>query len=292
MIGTLRRIAMLRPIWKGSISFGLVNIPVRLFSAKKPSEQIHFHLMDKKTHTRVHYKRVNEKGTEVAWEDIEKAYEFEKGKYVVINTKMLEKAAAENYETVAITNFVDFDQIDPFLFETPYYLLPDENGIKGYTLLQDILTRTKKVGIAEVVIRTKQHIAVIIPIQKSLGMILLSYPQEIRNIEEFDEENLLNSTKFKVSAKELALAEQLVKNMTGKWQPKKLHDETKEILHKLIKQQIKAGKTITEKAKKSSKKHVEPFDKSGDKSGKVYDFMDLLKKSVAEKEKRKPKKKV
>lgn len=279
---------MLRPIWKGNISFGLVNIPVRLFSAKKTSEQIHFHLIDKKTHTRIHNKRVNEKGTEVAWEDIEKAYEFEKGKYVIVDTKMLEKAAAENYETVAITNFVDFNQIDPFLFEAPYYLLPSEDGIKGYTLLQDILSRTKKIGIADVVLHTKQHIAVIMPIDKYLGMIILSYPQEIRNIEEFDDEKFLSNTKFKITPKELSLAEQLVKSMSGKWQPNKMKDETKEILQKLIKQQIKSGKTITEKAKKSSKKHVS----ESDKSGKVYDFMDLLKKSVAEKEHRKPKKKI
>ena len=267
---------MARPIWKGSISFGLVNIPVHLFTAEKPSEQMHFHLLDKKTHGRIHNQRVNEKGDPVAWDDIQKAYEFEKGKYTIVDQAMLEKTAAKNYETVEISNFVPLSQIDPFLFKNPYYLLPGESGLKGYSLLHDILQRTKKVGVANVVIKTRQHLAIILPVQNLLGLIILRYANELHEIDDFAEANPLPATKLKISARELELAEQLVNNMSSKWQPQKFHDQNKELLLKLIKSNIKKGKTITNK-KETISAH---------KSDKVYDFMELLKKSVAEKEKK------
>lgn len=276
---------MARPIWKGSISFGLVNIPVHLFTAEKPSEQLHFHLLDKKTHSRIHNQRINEKGTPVAWEDIQKAYEFEKGKYTVIDPKMLEKIVAKNYETVEISNFVPLNQIDPFLFQTPYYLLPGESGLKGYALLHDILQRTKKVGVASVVIKTRQHLAIILPVHNLLGLIILRYANELHAVEDFSESNPLISKKIKISAREIELAEQLVNNMSSKWQPQKFSDKSKELLLKLIKTKIKHGKTITEHPKSTNKKETTPMPDSD----KIYDFMELLKKSVIEKEKRKTK---
>ena len=272
---------MARPIWKGSISFGLVNIPVHLFTAEKPSERVHFHLMDKKTHTRIHNQRVNEKGMPVDWENIQKVYEFEKGKYTVIDQKMLEKAAAKTYETVEIIKFVPIDQIHPFLFVTPYYLLPGETGLKGYTLLHDILHRTKKAGIANVVIKTRQHLAIILPVADVLGLILLRYSNELHAIEDFSKYNPMPKNKIKISARELELAEQLVNNMSGKWQPEKFHDQSKDLLLKLIKSNIKLGKTITDKSKKTHKEAA-----NIQKSGQVYDFMELLKKSVNDKAKR------
>lgn len=276
---------MARPIWKGSISFGLVNIPVHLFTAEKPSEQLHFHLLDKKTHSRIHNQRINEKGTPVAWEDIQKAYEFEKGKYTVIDPKMLEKIVAKNYETVEISNFVPLNQIDPFLFQTPYYLLPGESGLKGYALLHDILQRTKKVGVASVVIKTRQHLAIILPVHNLLGLIILRYANELHEVEDFSESNPLISKKIKISAREIELAEQLVNNMSSKWQPQKFSDKSKELLLKLIKTDIKHGKIITEHPKSTNKKETTPMPDSD----KIYDFMELLKKSVIEKEKRKTK---
>ncbi len=277
---------MARPIWHGNISFGLVNIPVNLFSAAKPSEQISFHLLDKKTHSRIHNMRVNDRGKEVPWEDIERAYEFEKGKYVIVDQKMLEQTAANNYETVEIAEFVPLAQIDPIYFEKPYYLLPGESWLKGYVLLHDILQRTKKVGIANVVIKTRQHVAVILPQQEYLTMILLRYAKELRNLNDFDTENKLQKTKVKITAKEMQLAEQLVESMTSKWNPKDYRDNNKELLIKLINKDIKRGKSIIDKQKVTKAK--KDVMRAAHKSETVVDIMELLKKSVAKKEKNGP----
>lgn len=273
---------MVRPIWKGNISFGLVNIPVNLFSADKPSEQIHLHLLDRKTHSRIHNQRVNERGNPVEWEDIEHAYEFEKGKYVVVDQKMLEKTAANNYETVEISEFVPLSQINPIFFEKPYFLLPGESGAKGYILLHDILKRTKKVGIATVVIKTREHLAAILPQQDFLIMIILRYAKDLHDLKDFADHNPLQNAKIKISAREMTLAEQLVESMSGKWEPKEFRDNNKELLLKLIKSNIKAGKSIVAKSKTSKK----VSGKADHKSEKVLDFMELLKKSVADKEKK------
>jgi DNA end-binding protein Ku len=277
--------SMARPIWKGNISFGLVNIPVNLFTAEKPSEQIHLHLLDKKTHSRIHNQRVNEQGKEVAWDDIEHAYEFEKGKYVIVDQKMLEKTAANNYETVEISEFVPLAQIDPIYFEKPYFLLPGEAGVKGYILLHDILLRTKKVGIANVVIKTREHMAAILPQGDFLTMIILRYAKDLHTLDEFSELNPLSKTKIKIQPRELALAEQLVQSMSSKWTPKQYHDNNKELLLKLIKSDIKRGKSIVDKAKVA--KATQAAKKATHKSEKVLDFMQLLKESVATKERHK-----
>lgn len=266
---------MARPIWKGSISFGLVNIPVSLFSAEKPSEGLHFHLLDKKTHSRIHNQRVNEQGQEVAWDEIDHAYEFQKGKYVIVNPKMLEKAAATNYETIQIEKFVPFTQIDPIYFSKPYYLIPNESGSKGYMLLQDILTRTKKAAIAYVVIKTREHLAAIIPQGEFLTLIILRFAKELHSLQEFAKEAPLKKHTGKLKPKEITLAEQLVTSMSGKWQPEKYKDNSKELLKKLINADIKKGKSVSERAKPKPK-----TDK------KVVDFAELLAKSVKTKRKK------
>jgi DNA end-binding protein Ku len=264
---------MIRPIWRGNISFGLVNIPVNLFTAEKHSSVIHFHLLDKKSHTRIHNQRVNERGQEVPWEDIEHAYEFEKGKYIVVNEKMLEKTAAENYETVEITDFVPLAQIDPIYFAKPYYLMPRESGLKGYVLLHDILQRTKKVGIAKVVIKTREHVAMIMPQGDYLTMIILRYAKELRMLAEFNTEAKLQGNKIKITNREMELAEQLVESMSGKWDPKQYRDNSSELLLKLIKNDIKQGKTVADKSK----------IKKSPQGAEVVDFMELLKRSTQKK---------
>lgn len=266
---------MARPIWKGSITFGLVNIPVFLYTAEKPGAQLHFHLLDKKTHTRIHNQRVNAMGQEVSWDDIDHAYEFQKGKYVIVDQKMLEKTAAANYETVEIEKFVPFAEIDPIYFAKPYFLIPGETGIKGYMLLHDILLRTKKAGIATVVIKTREHLAAIIPQQDFLTLIILRYAKEVHSLAEFAAQSPLKKSKLKIKAQETELAEKLVSSMSGKWQPEKYHDNSKELLLKLINVDIKKGKSVSKKVKPTA--HSE----------KVLDFAELLKKSVAAKAKRK-----
>jgi DNA end-binding protein Ku len=272
---------MARPIWRGNITFGLVNIPVALFTAEKPSEKIHFHLVDKATHSRIHNQRIDERGKVIPWENIEHAYEFEKGKFVIVDQKMLEKAAANNYETVEINEFVPLNQINPMYFAKPYYLLPGDSGIKGYLLLHDILQRTKRVGIANVVIKTREHIAAILPYEECLMMIILRFGDELHALKDFPDLKTLHDTKIKIKGRELELAEQLVGSMSNKWDPSQYHDESKAMLMKLIKTDIKKGKTVASKNKVNANK------KASDniKSDKIVDFMDLLKQSVKAKEK-------
>ena len=277
---------MSRPIWRGSISFGLVNIPVQLYSAEKKSETIHFHLLDKKNHTRIQNQRINKAtGKIVNWNDIEKAYEFEKGKYVAVDQNKLEKMAAKNYETIEIMDFVLSSQVDPIFFEKPYYLIPNESGFKGYILLQEILKETGKIGIAKIVIKTREHLAAIISIHNFLALITLRYAKELKDIKEFSE-SFANLKKIKITQKEKDLAEKLVNSMTAKWDANKYPDQGKELLMKLIKDSIKKGHLLTDESKTLMPSKHDKY--KGVSSEKVVDFMALLKKSLDEKQHHEP----
>lgn len=271
---------MSRPIWKGTISFGLVNIPVTLYSAEQGSD-LHFHLLDSRDHARIRYERVNDvTGKEVPWNKIVKAYEFEKGNYIVVDEKELEKTAAENFQTVEIQDFVEQKSIESIYFDKPYYLLPSKQGEKGYILLRKTLEQTHKVGIVKVVIRTRQHIAALLPYKNVLLLNILRFAKEIRKQDEFEISD--ESTKRQtISPKEIHMAERLIESMTTKWDPQKYHDENRELLSKLINEKIKRNKGVT------SPLAPEIEHKSKTTSGaKVIDFMELLKKSLKEKERK------
>ena len=151
-----------RPIWKGTINFGLVNIPVALYSAEADSS-IDFDLLDKRDFSRVRYRRVNEKtGREVPWDEIVKGYEYKKGEYVALTDDDFLKANVEATQSIDILDFVDAADISPIYFDKPYYLVPLKNGQRAYALLREVLKRTGKVGIARVVIRTRQHLAALL----------------------------------------------------------------------------------------------------------------------------------
>ncbi len=275
---------MSRPIWKGSISFGLVNIPVTLYSAEKPTG-LHFHLMDKRNHGRIRYERVNDKtGKEVPWDQIEKGYEFEKGNFVVVDEKELEKVAYENSQTVELEDFIDNNAIEPVYFDKPYYLIPSKQGEKGYFLLRETLLRSKKAGITRVVIRTRQYLAALIPYKNLLLLNLLRYNDQIRDAEEYDvPEGTLKS--YKISSKEMDMAEKLVKSMSRKWNPKKYHDENRELLSQWIEGKIEKGESVSGHGKVEEKAEPNGRAKKG-KSAQVIDFMSLLKKSLDEKERK------
>jgi hypothetical protein len=150
---------MARPIWNGTISFGLLNVPVQLYSGER-SVDLHFRMLDSRDKSPVRYERVNsETGEEVPWKEIVKGFEYSKGSYVVIDEEDLRKAAPESTETVDIEAFVDRADIDPMYFEKPYYLVPGKKAEKGYVLLREVLEKTGKIGIARVVIRTRQYLA-------------------------------------------------------------------------------------------------------------------------------------
>lgn len=262
---------MSRPIWKGHITFGLVNIPVVLHSADKQFD-LHFRLLDSRNKARVRYERINEEtGEEVPWQDIVKGYEFEEGRYVVLKDEDFEKVAVEINKSVEIENFVDGKQIHYVYFDKPYYLVPDKKGEKGYVLLREVLRKTGKVGIAKVVIRTRQYLAALLPEGNVLVLALLRFQQEIRDTAELNIP--ANSVKsYKISEKEMNLAQQLVESMSTDWDPKQYHDEYRDALMKWIEKKAKAAGSPTGVQAKQKE------EKTG--NGKIIDMMGLLKKSV------------
>src|SRR5262245_12841316 len=169
---------MARPIWTGTLTFGLLNVPVSLMSGERRSE-LHFHLMDARNKKPVHYKRVNAAGREVPWKEIVKAYEYEKGHFVVLDPKDIKAAAPESHETVEIQTFVDEDDVPVEYFEKPYVLVPGRKAEKGYVLLRETLAETGRIGIARVVIRTKEYLAAVRPDGDALLLLVMRWPEEL-----------------------------------------------------------------------------------------------------------------
>lgn len=272
---------MARPIWKGHISFGLVNIPVTLYGAERRTD-LHFNMMDSRNNARVRYERVNETtGEEVPWDQIVKAFEYDDGNYVILEEEDFQRAAPESTQTVEIEDFVDAKSIDYVYFDKPYYLVPGKKGEKGYVLLRETLRKTKKVGIAKVVIRTKEYLSALIPQNDILVLDLLRFAQEIRPASEFDVPSG-DISDYNISKRELEMAEQLVGAMSSKWDPKKYHDEYRDALMKWIEKKAASGG----KAPVAEKEADAP-----EPAGEIVDFMELLKQSVAKKGKKPPAKK-
>jgi DNA end-binding protein Ku len=260
-----------RPIWTGSIDFGLVNIPVKLYPAQT-SNQLDFDLLDKRDFSRVRYRRVNEKtGQEVKWDQIVKGYQYDKGEYVAVTDKDFEQANVEATQSITILDFVDTGAISSQYYDTPYYLEPLKNGRRAYALLREVLQKTGKIGIAKVVLRTRQHLAALVPQGPLLVLNTLRYPRELRDASRLDLPQSVDK-KAAVSSQEVKMAEQLVGSMTGEWQPDKYRDEYHDDLLKLIERKVKAGQT---KAVESAAEAPRPK-----REGKVIDMMQLLRQSV------------
>ncbi len=264
---------MARAIWKGSISFGLVNIPVGLYSAEK-REELGFSLLDSRNMSRVRYKRVNEKtGREVPWEETVRGYEYDDGHYVVLSDEDLKRANPEATQTVDIADFIELAEISPVFFDKPYYLAPQKKGHKSYALLRAALERTGKVGIAKVVIRTKQYLCAVIPRDGVLVLELLRFAHELRDPAELDvpDENL---RELGIAPREVEMAERLIEGMAGEWRPEQYRDDYYSDLMKLIEKRVESGQLegVEEPAPK-------PAAAAG---GKVVDLMALLKRSVEE----------
>ena len=267
---------MARGLWKGAISFGLVNVPVELHSARSRtssrSDGLDMTMLDKRDLAPVGYKRVNKStGKEVAWGDVVKGYEYKDDKYVVLSDEDFRRANPEASKTVDILAFVERADIHPQYFETPYYLKPEKRGEKAYALLRDTLEKAGKAGIASVVIRTKQYLAALFPEDELLVLNTLRYADELKDPAQ------LEIPKAKVSPKELDMAMRLVDDMADEWDPKKYKDTYRDDLLKRIKEKVKAGQT---------EELTEP-EKDAEKPAKadVIDLMSLLKKSVERKPK-------
>jgi DNA end-binding protein Ku len=237
----------MRAIWKGSISFGLVNIPIALYPATK-REELKFRLLRAKDLSPVSYKRVAEKdGKEVPWDEIVKGYEYEKGKYVVLKDDDFQRVDLEATQTVDIQDFVEIEEIDPMYFYKPYYLEPQKGGDKAYVLLRDALESTKKVGIAKVVIKTRQYLAGVKPEDGVLILELMHFAEELA-----DPGKLHLPKNLEPGKRELDMAKALVGSMSAKWNPEKYHDDYREALMEVIEEKVEAGgEEIEEKPKKA-----------------------------------------
>ena len=264
---------MSRSLWKGSISFGLVNIPVLLYSAENRNS-FDLTLLDRRDMKPVGFKRYNKTtGKEVAWEQIVKGYEYEKNRYVVLTDEDFRRANVEATQTIDILSFVRGEDISPTYFETPYFLAPDKRGEKGYALLRETLTKTGKAAIATVVIRTRQYIAAVIPWNEMMVLNTLRYANELRPTKELQIPT--NSLKTPgVTSRELEMATKLVEEMSERWKPAQYKDTYREDLMRLINKRIKAGKTEVV----TGPEEGEAQDKPG--RAKVVDLMALLKRSV------------
>ncbi|MGA8709362.1 MAG: Ku protein [Steroidobacteraceae bacterium] len=263
---------MARPIWNGTISFGLLNVPVQLFSGERTVD-LHFRMLDSRDRKPIRYERVNaETGEEVAWKDIVKAFEYKKGNYVVIPEKELRAASPEATETIAIETFVEREAISPTYFEKPYVLVPGKKMEKGYVLLRETLKRSDRIGIGKVVIRTRQYLCALLPQAEALLLVLMRFPQELVPPEEF---NLPagKPAQYRINSRELDMAQQLVESMTAPWRPASFRDDFREKLHKYVTQH--AGK-----AKAAAATEAEAPQQ---RSSNVVDFVSLLQKSLATK---------
>lgn len=226
----------MRSIWTGSIGFGLVNIPVKLFSATESSD-LDLDMLDKKDHSNIRFKRVNEKtGKEVSYDNIVRAYNLD-GNYVVLSDEDFKKASPEKTKTIEIAEFIDEKEIDSVYFDTPYYLEPQKAGSKAYILLRDALKKSGKAGLANFVLRSKESLALL----KTSGNILIL--QKLRYSEEIRKTTDLNIPTTTVKPAELKMAISLIDQLTGKFDIDQYKDSYSSELMKLIKAKAK-GKTI------------------------------------------------
>ncbi|MBP2639657.1 MAG: Ku protein [Firmicutes bacterium] len=233
-----------RAIWNGAISFGLVNIPVALYSAANESG-LDFEWLDKRTRDPVGYKRINKRtGQEIGKENIVKGISYNGEQYVVLTDDEVRHALAKNTQTIEIESFVSANEIPLLYFERPYYLAPADRGAKSYGLLREALLKTQRVGIARVVIHTKQHLAVLMPYGPMLVLILLRWAAQIRSWKELKlpPEGMASAG---LTERELSMAIQLVDSMSEPWEPEKFQDSFTAKVMELVEKKVKAGQTAT-----------------------------------------------
>lgn len=260
---------MARSIWKGAISFGLVHIPVDLQSATQ-SENIDFDWLDKRTMDRVGYKRINKAtGKEVDKENIVKGIQHEKGKYIVLSDDEIKSAHPKSTQTIEIFSFVDSVDIPLANIDTPYYLAPNKRGEKVYALLRETLTTTGTVGLASVILHTKQHLAAVMPIDAALMLILLRWPNEVRSLDTL--ELTPATTEATLSKAEKDMAKLLVEDMKGQWSPGEYRDTFQEKIMALVSKKEAEGKIENVETETGE----EPR-----KSADIIDLTELLKRSL------------
>jgi len=267
---TLLRMA--RAIWKGAISFGLVYIPVEMYSAAR-SSTLDLSLLDSRDFAPVGYQRINKRtGKVVEWGDIIKGYEYKKGEYVALSEEDFRQANVKASQTIEITSFTSSADIAPEYYENPYYLVPTKGGEKGYALLRETLLRTGKVAVGSVVMRGRQHFGVIGADRRVLLFNTLRFAAELRSLDDLDVAAPISKA-ANVSPKEVAMAEKLLEEMSAPWKPDEYHDTYREDLMRRIEEKVRKRQTHILTAK-------EKTPKEGRKSAEVIDLMAVLKKSL------------
>jgi DNA end-binding protein Ku len=228
---------MPRSIWSGAISFGLVNVPVKVYSAVSP-KTVRFHQLDSKTGSRISQRRVNPlTGEEVPYEDLVKGFELTRDRYVVIKPEELDAIAPEKSRTIDIEDFVDLSDIDPVYYSHPYWLAPDKGAAKAYGLLLQAMKESGKVAIARVVLRNKEHLVALRPADGALMMETMNFHDEVVPAEDLDE--LLAAAEADASDREIGMAKQLIDSLTTAFEPQRYHDEYREKVLELIERKAK-----------------------------------------------------
>jgi DNA end-binding protein Ku len=253
---------MARAIWKGSIAFGLVNIPIELYSAVR-DHRPRFRLLHAKDESPVQYERVCQaEGKPVAWEDLVKGYEYEKGQFVVLTKDDFKTAALEKTKTIDILDFVDPEQIDERYFETPYYLQPAKGAERAYALLRDAIRESGRIGIAKIILRDAQHLAAVEVIADAMVLTMMRFADELADLNEFGFPSSQG-----IRPAEMKMAQQLIGSLSANWDPEKYTDEYKTNLMRVIESKLKGRKPKLE-------------GRPGRQDPKVVDLMARLKASL------------
>ncbi len=256
---------MAHALWTGSINFGLVNIPVKLFTAVRGND-LSFHFLHKKDKGRINNVRTcSECNKKISWDEIERGYEIEKGQYVVLTDEDFKRVNVEATQSVDIVQFVNQKEIEPILYDTPYYLEPEKKGRHAYALLREALKKSGKVGVARVVIRTREHLAAVRPQGNAIVLETMHYADEIVPVDQFD----FPPAKEKTPATEMKAALMLIDTMAEKFNAQGFHDEYKDQLLTMIKARAR-GKTLPKTAAKTHE------------ATNVVNIMDVLQRSLSE----------
>ena len=255
----------MRAIWTGALSFGLVNIPVRLYSASEERGGLDLDMLHKKDLSPIRYARIcKADGKEVPWEDIVKGYEYEKGDYVILTDEDFKKANVKKTKTIDIVDFAKEGDIDPIYYEKPYYLEPEKGAFKAYALLREAIKRSKKVGVAKFVIRNREHIGAIRVVGKALVLEQMRYKEDLREPEGLN----LPAKDEGASKREIEMALNLIDQLTAGFDPKKFKDTYTEDLKEVIEQKAKGKRPKAKNVKKTAPTRTE------------HDIMAMLKKSL------------
>lgn len=257
----------MRSIWTGSLSFGLINIPVRMYSGEESEAGPHFHLLDKRDLSLVRYSRVSKKsGKEVPYKDIVKGYEYEDGDYIVLTDEDFDKANQQRQKSIDIKAFIDVHEVDERFYKKPYYLEPQKGAEGAYALLRESLARSEKAAVAKYVLRNRDHLGLVRPVDRALAMIEMRFLQEVR------QPSNLNLPNAKVASKDqISLALQLIDQLTRHFVPEDYKDEYANELKNIINKKAK-GKPVrvhgAQKTPAATKDIMAMLKKSLEKAGK------------------------